>query len=101
MLYGTSFLGGLNNQGAIFKINPQGGGTGEVLYSFCSVENCADGQYAEGGVIFGPRGALVGTTHSGGHFDWQGNVFRLSNGKLHTIYNFCPGHPSCRKGKEP
>jgi uncharacterized repeat protein (TIGR03803 family) len=40
-LYGTTFEGGANGLGTAFKIAPSGSLT--TLYSFCSLNDCADG----------------------------------------------------------
>src|ERR1700688_1897814 len=40
-LYGTTLVGGVNNQGAVFKMTPAGELT--TIYKFCSQPNCADG----------------------------------------------------------
>ena len=39
--YGTTYVGGANDGGTVFKITPQGVLT--TLYSFCSQQDCADG----------------------------------------------------------
>jgi uncharacterized repeat protein (TIGR03803 family) len=46
-----------------------------TLYTFCSVQNCADGDGPASGVIFDQIGSLYGTTNIGG-LGW-GTVFQL------------------------
>jgi hypothetical protein len=54
----------------------------ELLYSFCSQPNCADGSRPAAGLIVDEHGALYGTTNQGGGslpVDFQnGTVFRLT-----------------------
>jgi uncharacterized repeat protein (TIGR03803 family) len=63
-LYGTTFYGGVNNAGTLFKITPSGVLT--TLYSFCSLSNCADGSNPQSQLILGPHGSFDGTTDYGG-----------------------------------
>jgi uncharacterized repeat protein (TIGR03803 family) len=69
-LYGTTFYGGINNAGTVFKLTPAASGQTAsketVLYSFCSATNCTDGQGPVGGLIADKAGALYGTTVIGG-----------------------------------
>jgi uncharacterized repeat protein (TIGR03803 family) len=78
-LYGTTHYGGSYNGGSVFEMSPQPNGdwTETVLYSFCSVDKCADGQWPVGGVILDAEGNLYGTTSSGGSYD-IGTAFELS-----------------------
>ena len=66
--YGTTALGGANMDGTVFELYPNGsGGYNEtVLYSFCSLQNCADGNDPTSTVIFDDAGNLYGTACSGG-----------------------------------
>ncbi|MFZ3339313.1 MAG: choice-of-anchor tandem repeat GloVer-containing protein [Terriglobales bacterium] len=90
--YGTTALGGTNMDGTVFELSPNGhGGYDEtVLYSFCSLANCADGNDPTSALIFDSAGNLYGTACSGGAngqgvpsacgagFDGYGVVFELS-----------------------
>jgi uncharacterized repeat protein (TIGR03803 family) len=83
--YGTTQLGGANMYGTVFELSPNGVGgyTETVLYSFCSLRNCADGSYADSSVTFDSHGNLYGTTYYGGLFasgpySGYGLVFELS-----------------------
>jgi len=66
--YGTTALGGANMGGTVFELSPNGvGGYIEtVLYSFCSLANCADGNDPTSSLIFDGLGNLYGTACSGG-----------------------------------
>jgi uncharacterized repeat protein (TIGR03803 family) len=76
-LYGTTFLGGANNSGTIFKISL--GGTLTTLYSFCAQPGCTDGTEPTGGLLQATNGILYGTTSAGGTEDY-GTVFSLAAG---------------------
>ena len=69
--YGTTELGGANNDGTIFKITPEG--TLTTLHSFDGI----DGDYPEGGLVQGLPGTFYGTTPSGGANN-EGTIFRLT-----------------------
>jgi uncharacterized repeat protein (TIGR03803 family) len=83
-LYGTTYLGGANNAGTVFKITP--GGTLTTLYSFCSQTSCTDGADPFAGLIQGTDGSFYGTTEYGGAC---GTVFRITPaGALTMLYSF-------------
>jgi uncharacterized repeat protein (TIGR03803 family) len=73
-LYGTTTGGGTSNAGTVFKLTPNSNGswTESVLYSFCSLRNCADGGNPNAvgltgaGLISDAAGNLYGTTTQGG-----------------------------------
>ncbi len=72
-LYGTSFRGGAAGFGTVYQLKPKPSGwVFNVLYSFAGG---SDGANPSSGVIFGPDGALYGTTYRGGA--GYGTVFRL------------------------
>ena len=79
--YGTTYSGGANEAGTVFKVTPSGMLT--TVYSFCSKRNshgyCTDGAYTYAGLIQDTNGDLYGTTEYGGANDY-GTVFRLSVG---------------------
>ena len=96
-LYGTTSAGGSANCsgygftgcGTVFKLSHRGGGwTLGLLHKFTSIP---DGANPEARVIFGPNGALFGTTSYGGTGEGPGygTVFQLQ-----PPANFCPT-PSC------
>ena len=68
-LFGTTFSGGAHGGGTVFEIAKTAEGyasTPTVLYSFCLLPNCADGQGPNGSLIFDAKGNLFGTTFGGG-----------------------------------
>ena len=73
--YGTTFWGGTQNQGTIFKITPNGSLT--TLYSFCPVGNCPDGENPHASLIQAPDGNFYGTTAGGGATN-HGEIFRIT-----------------------
>src|SRR5208337_1715570 len=66
--YGTTQLGGGNMFGTVYELSPNGvGGYNEaVLYSFCSLPYCTDGNGPTSNLIFDGLGNLYGTACSGG-----------------------------------
>ncbi len=52
--YGTTFRGGANGAGIIFKMTPEGDLT--TLYSFCSGPQCTDGQFPFDALVEGTDG---------------------------------------------
>ena len=109
-LYGTTSTGGDTGGGSVFELSPptQSGGawTETVLYNFCSLANCADGEDPAGQLIFDSSGNLYGTTSFGGGTQ-SGVAFELSPGVSgwteKILYNFCSvfndGH--CEDGAKP
>jgi len=96
--YGTTYGGGANRNGTVFRITP--GGTLTELYSFCSQANCADGTGPRGGLIQATDGNLYGTTTYGGNVNY-GTLFKIAlNGTLTTLYSFCSEH-DCKDGEYP
>ena len=88
-LYGTTYSGGANGWGTVFKLSPSGSGwTKTVIYNF---QNANDGRAPTGGVIFDQVGNLYGGTVFGGA-NSGGVVYELSpsggNWTLTTLYSF-------------
>jgi uncharacterized repeat protein (TIGR03803 family) len=104
--YGTTEGGGVNEEGTMFKITPQGELT--TLYSFCSIrsgDTCLDGANPAAGVVQGPNGNFYGTTGLGGSgngcFGGCGTIFEITPaGKLTTLYSFC-SQTNCADGTYP
>ena len=131
--YAASGSGGSSGSGTVFGLEPepaggceginQGNGWCEfVLYNFCSVANCADGNEPSGSLSYlsmhfrTPN--LYGTTYSGGSHN-AGVVFEISSkpplsncpagsntsgGWCETVlYNFCsfPLGSDCQDGNNP
>ncbi|HEV2177823.1 MAG TPA: choice-of-anchor tandem repeat GloVer-containing protein [Terriglobia bacterium] len=97
--YGTTFSGGANSYGTVFKIAPSG--TLTTLYSFCSQSGCGDGSLPSAGLIQAVDGNFYGTTSSGGANRYYGTVFRITaSGTLTTLYSFC-SQTNCADGAGP
>jgi uncharacterized repeat protein (TIGR03803 family) len=95
-LYGTTYGGGSNGYGTIFRMTP--GGDLATLYSFGSVLSTnyepLDGSYPYAPLLAASDGNLYGTTFAGGshiiqYGDGFGTLFRITtNGTLTTLYSF-------------
>ena len=98
-LFGTTYYGGSSNNGTLWALERTAGGYSQsVLYNFCSLANCADGQNPLS-LIFGTSG-FYGTTTGGGS-GGGGAVFGYSvGGTESTLYSFC-SQPNCADGKQP
>jgi uncharacterized repeat protein (TIGR03803 family) len=73
-LYGTTYGGGANRDGTVYQLKRAGASyIHNQLHAFTGG---SDGEQPYGGVIFGPDGALYGTTSIGG-FEGGGTVFSL------------------------
>ena len=97
-LYGTTFYGGANNVGTVFKITPAGQLT--TLYNFCSQPNCADGSYPHTAMIEAGLGTFYGVTEEGGNAN-VGTIFEITSaGKFTTLYSFCT-LSGCADGEYP
>jgi uncharacterized repeat protein (TIGR03803 family) len=75
-------------------------GTERVIYSFCSQQNCADGELPLAGLI-NVHGALYGTT-AGGGANGVGTVFQVNpgTGAETVLHSFC-SQQSCPDGWRP
>ncbi len=93
-LYGTTWVGGANDYGTVFKITT--GGTLTTLHSFDNT----DGANPDAGLIQATNGDFYGTTPGGGT-NGEGTVFRITaSGTLTTLYNFC-SQTNCTDGESP
>jgi uncharacterized repeat protein (TIGR03803 family) len=106
-LYGTTSGGGALNQGAVFKLAPNADGSWResVLYSFCSLTNCADGRGPQASLIFDQAGNLYSTTLSGGGPHNLGTVFKLTpnadgSWRESVLHSFC-SRTNCGDGELP
>jgi uncharacterized repeat protein (TIGR03803 family) len=70
-LYGTTFAGGTNGLGIVFRVAPAG--TETVIHRFTG----GNGSHPQAGVVFDAAGNLWGTTSAGGALN-LGTVFQLS-----------------------
>jgi uncharacterized repeat protein (TIGR03803 family) len=105
-LYGTTRDGGPSDRGTVFALDPATG-TETVVYSFCSQQNCTDGESPFAGLI-NVKGTLYGTTYAGGANyegcggEGCGTVFSLDpkTGAETVLYSFCP-QAKCADGESP
>jgi uncharacterized repeat protein (TIGR03803 family) len=96
--YGTTGFGGAFGGGTVFKLDSNNNET--VLYSFCALGNCADGQLPTGSLIEDASGNFYGTTGFGGAYG-GGTVFKLdSNNNQTVLYSFC-ALANCADGQQP
>jgi uncharacterized repeat protein (TIGR03803 family) len=105
-LYGTTVRGGSQDSGVVFQLTPGAGGkwTENVLYNFCTLQNCADGSYPIATLILDASGNLYGTTTGGGTKS-DGTAFELSpaaNGTWNekVLHSFCSS-VGCADGNGP
>jgi uncharacterized repeat protein (TIGR03803 family) len=105
-LFGATFDGGAHGYGVIFELVKNGSTfTYQVLYSFCALQNCADGLAPNGGIIADVHGNLYGTTSEGGVGAGPGTIFKLHRNKkgvwkLTTLHSFCSAS-GCTDGYYP
>jgi uncharacterized repeat protein (TIGR03803 family) len=103
-LYGTTAEGGNSGRGGtgcgvVFELTPQSGGhwVETVIYSFCSLENCADGEEpVSGPLVRDSAGNIYGTTIFGGAYrncngDTCGVVFKLDPTGMETVLHSFTG----------
>jgi uncharacterized repeat protein (TIGR03803 family) len=89
-LYGTTFVGGTNDEGTVFQLSPKAGGgwTETVIHNF---GNSGDGSLPTANLVLDANGHLYGTTGSGGTRS-GGTVFQLTSGSKGwtetVLYNF-------------
>jgi uncharacterized repeat protein (TIGR03803 family) len=96
--YGTTYEGGANGLGTVFKIDPSG--TLTTLYNFCPQSGCMDGEFPEGALAQAPSGDFYGITEYGGT-NGVGTVFKIApGGTLTTLYSFC-SQSGCTDGDYP
>jgi len=98
-LYGTTTGGGAKSGGVVFELSPSPSGwTETVLYNFCTLPSCADGETPEGALMFDSLGNLYGTTASGGA-SGHGTVYELSSSSgvwtETVLYSFCAESVLC------
>ena len=90
-IYGTNEFGGANGYGSVFRIAPNG--AYRLMYSFCSLADCADGTYTGGAMIEGSDGNYYGTTSS--------TIFKITSaGKLTTLVGGLGGPQALLQGSD-
>ncbi len=83
--YGTSLMGGSNENGTVFRMTPEG-----ALAALVTL-NLTNGNLPYGGLIPGADGALYGTCDQGGAISF-GTAYKITtNGALATLYSFSEG----------
>jgi uncharacterized repeat protein (TIGR03803 family) len=88
-LYGTTYSGGINGAGTLFRLTPAG--RVRVLYSFCAQMNCIDGRDPVGLTIL-PDGNFIGAAQGGGSLGF-GTIYEITpTGILTVLYNFTGGN---------
>jgi uncharacterized repeat protein (TIGR03803 family) len=108
-LFGTTMSGGATNHGLVYALTPSGKNQWleSVLYNFCSLADCADGQSPSGTLLLDSIGNLYGTTGAGPSNCADpaqcGVVFRLSPGspwQEAVLHTFCQ-RSGCADGAGP
>lgn len=104
-LFGTTRNAGPRGGGTVFELKRRMGDgyKFETLYSFCSQQDCLDGQLPMGRPVIDTEGNLYGTALAGGATGYNGDVWQLkrSHGTwtLKVIHDFCVD--DCSDGAEP
>lgn len=105
-LVGTTLLGGANSGGTLYKLT-SGTWQEATLYNFCAETNCADGWEPSGPLLLDATGNIFGTAGGGGagaHCKADhgcGVAFeRKANGKYKVLYDFC-SLKECKDGEYP
>ncbi|MGA2687698.1 MAG: choice-of-anchor tandem repeat GloVer-containing protein [Candidatus Korobacteraceae bacterium] len=84
-LYGTTYQGGANSFGTVFKVNPSTG-TLTTLHSFAG--GTTDGSFPGAGLVLASDGNFYGTTTQGGS-NTYGTVFKITPaGTLTLLHSF-------------
>jgi uncharacterized repeat protein (TIGR03803 family) len=93
-LYGTTDYAGTSFAGVVFELSPPktkgGNWTENVLYTFCSLSGCTDGEYPYAPLVRDAAGNLYGTTQYGGTAG-LGVVFKLSPIGTETVLHSFTG----------
>lgn len=116
-LYGTAMGGTANGAGVVFSLirNPDSGKWAlKVVYAFCALSGCADGQNPASGLTYAGESSgapydgvspLYGTAEHGGAYG-QGAAFQLTPASGHkkwavkVLYSFC-AQAECADGSLP
>ena len=93
VLYGTTQLGGLYNDGAVFKVTLAG--AEKILHSFKGAPP-GDGQLPAAGLV-NLGGTLYGTTTSGGAYN-AGTIFKITAAGGEKVLHALKGYPTSDGG---
>jgi uncharacterized repeat protein (TIGR03803 family) len=106
-LYGTTQNGGANGDGTVFELSSNNGSwTENVLYSFCTLSNCADGSNPNFATLTSDNSGNLYGTASGGGANGYGVVFQLvppqpgGSWTENVLYSFCQ-LSNCADGASP
>ncbi len=82
-VYGTTYTGGTNGFGTVFKITPAG-----TLTAIHDFTGGTDGAYPKGGLTLGNDGNFYGATQFGGQTGW-GVIYKITpSGTFTALHNF-------------
>jgi uncharacterized repeat protein (TIGR03803 family) len=96
-LYGTTYQGGSQNYGTIFKVNPNNQET--ILYSFTAKN---DGYWPAAGVVGDGHGNIYGTTLEGGDgCGYCGIVFKISKSGAFSVVHAFTGDQDGQNPRAP
>lgn len=98
-LYGTTLAGGASKEGVLYKIVPNGENSQEtILYNFCSLGSCYDGNWPMAGPTLDANGNLFGTAAciDRGKGCIDGVAYEMSGGTYSVIHLFCQNAPEFR-----
>jgi len=96
--YGTTYQGGANNYGTIFKITPAGVLT--LLHSFAPSSTNLDGANPQTGLVLGSDGNFYGATVIGGYYN-GGLLYKITPaGKFTILHSLC-STSGCTNGFYP
>ena len=90
LLYGTTLVGGTDDKGTVFSIDPSNG-TETILHNFSNVPDGATPR----STLIDVKGSLYGTTSAGGT-DGLGTVFRVTTTGAETVLYSFGNHPDAQ-----
>lgn len=78
-LYGTTYGGGTNNYGTVFKVTTAG-----ALTVVKHLNNTTDGSYPQSDLVLAKDGNLYGTCYGGGQYG-TGTIFKVTSAGNYTV----------------
>jgi uncharacterized repeat protein (TIGR03803 family) len=100
-LLGGTYAGGAKNAGALFKLIPNGAKSQySVIYSFCGLRNCSDGESSYGPLALDKTGDIYGISSYGSKSGGYGVLYRLHGSTLQVLHTFC-SDDNCIDGGSP